>query len=80
LEDNLCFAIAEFKVSKDDLYSVNVITVFKTYDEALAGYNSAGYDKMNGGIWQERISYEIIELRNGIKYYLNGSKISTILD
>jgi len=74
------FAIAKFKYSKDDLYVVEIIERFKTYEQALKIFNEKNYANSGGGTWQEAYNYEIIDIKDNINFYHKGGKIATVLD
>jgi len=78
--ENIEFAIAKFKYSKDDLYVVEIIEKFKTYEQASKVFSEKNYAKSGGGTWQDIYNYEIIDIKNYEYYYHNSGKISTVFD
>jgi hypothetical protein len=74
------FAIAKFKYSKNDFYAVEIIERFKNYEQANKEFTQKSYENSGGGTWQDAYEYQIIDLKDNILYYHNGGKIQTILD
>jgi len=74
------FAIAKFKYSKDDLYAVQIIEKFDSYEESLHVFKVRAYDTSGGGTWQEAYGYEIIDVKDNTLYYHNGGQIATVFD
>jgi len=74
------YAIAKFKFSKNDLYVVEIIQKFDSYEYAYKIFVEKNYANSGGGTWQEAYNYEIIDIKENINYYHNGGKIATVFD
>jgi hypothetical protein len=74
------FIIAKFLISKDDLYSIKVVTAFDDIRAADDYFNAHGFSDKSGGTWQERCEYHVVEVRDGLYYQPGGGRIGTVLD
>lgn len=77
---NIVFAIAKFKISKNDFYAIEIIEKFETYEQASEVFSIKNYANAGGGTWQESYNYEIIDIKDRAYCYHNGNEIKTIFD
>lgn len=78
--DKKTFALAKFKYSKGDLYVVDIIQEFDTFETASIFFTENAYADAGGGTFQESYEYKLIDIVNGELHYHDNGKISTVFD